>query len=183
MRSFTPALFAVSLCLPLAMTASPAPASAAANAVAQKARAKPKAKAPKAVLNGAGQRLHFTFGGRITHNQATNALKGKFRIIVHPLSPPGSVVNTTCVYKTFNNPQQEGRTLTWDAHGTCTTLRLNGSISRTAAHNRITIVDAVSGTDTIDVEPIGGTGISVPGGPLSHGSFTFTPPDGPAQQG
>ena len=183
MRSIIPALLAVTVALPTALLASPAPADAAgrnrqATTAGPKAPKAPKApKVKKSVLNGAGQRLHFSFGGRITHNPTDHTLKGKFSIIVHPLAPPGSVVNMVCRYKSFSNPQLEGRTLDFDARGTCTTLSLDGRLSRTTVNNHITIIDSISGTDAIDVDPIGGSGISVPGGELTHGSFTFVGPD------
>lgn len=176
MRSITPVLLAVTLGLPASLLASPTHAEAAGpNRMALGPKAPKAPKVKKSVLNGAGQRLHFSFGGRIVHDPTKNTLKGKFRIIVHPLAPPGSVVNTVCRYTSFNNPQLEGRTLDFDAHGTCTSLGLDGRLTKRAAHNHITIVDSIAGTDAIDVDAIG-TGISIPGGELSHGSFTFVGP-------
>jgi hypothetical protein len=129
-------------------------------------------------ITGAGQRLHFSFGGRIKHDPVSNAITGHFSIIVHPLSPPGDTVNVVCRYHELSNPQRTGNEFEFDATGKCRSLNLAGELSSQTVTSHVRIVDNPSGDDAIDVNLVGGTGVAIPGGALSHGGFTFVDPLG-----
>ncbi len=126
-------------------------------------------------ITGAGQRLHFSFGGRLTYNKTDNLLKGKFSIIVHPLAPPGDIINTVCRYGELSNPQLDGNDFQFDASGKCRSLHLDGSLTVQEVTSHVTIQDNKTGTDGIDVDVVGSSGVAVPGGALSHGNFSIAP--------
>jgi hypothetical protein len=129
----------------------------------------------KTIVQGAGQRLHFSFGGRLVLNKSKNKMNGKFSIIVHPSAPTGDTLNVTCRYKQFDGLTITGNTVEVDARGKCTVLHTDGTLELRDANNHITIVDNPAGTDSIDVEVNGtGGGIEIPGGAMSFGDFSIT---------
>lgn len=130
--------------------------------------------ADKTTVQGAGQRLHFSFGGRLVLNKKKNKLNGKFSIIVHPSSPTSDTLNVVCRYKQFKDLTVTGNTVEVDARGTCRILHTDGTLEVRQADNHITIVDNPGGTDSIDVEFNGSSGIAIPGGTMSFGDFSIT---------
>lgn len=128
----------------------------------------------KTIVQGAGQRLHFSFGGRLVLNKTKSTMNGRFSIVVHPLSPTGATLNVACRYKHFTNLTITGNTVEVDARGKCTVLNTDGTLDTREADNHITIVDNPGGSDSIDVEFNGSTGIAIPGGTMSFGDFTIT---------
>ena len=140
-----------------------------------KGKGKGKGKKQVYTITGAGQRLHFSFGGQLKYNATDNVLKGKFSIIVHPLAPPGDIVNTVCRYGEMTNPQLDGNDFQFDASGKCRSLHLDGSITVQEVTSHVMIQDNKTGTDGIDVDLVGSTGVAVPGGALSHGDFAIAP--------
>ncbi len=126
-------------------------------------------KGPKTVISGAGQRLHFSFGASLRLRDGK--LRGGFTLFVHPLAPPGNTLAVVCRYKEFKNASLDETTVAFDAHGVCHTLSKDGKTKRAPASNHVTIVDSANGTDQIDVDLIGPTGVSLPGGALDFGQL------------
>ena len=129
---------------------------------------------PKVIgtVSGAGQRMAFSFGGQLRARD-DGSVKGKFYLSAHPLSPPGNMLNVSCIYNTFSEMTIEDDTATFRATGRCRRLNTDGSIDTIEAQNLIQIVDNGS-NDAIDVNFVGSTGIAVPGGTLSFGDFQVT---------
>lgn len=127
---------------------------------------------PEARLTGAGQRLHFSFGGdiRLRNNKA----RGKFVLVVHPLAPQGTTVVVACKFSKFSNASITGATATFRGQGKCERLSTDGSLESFEAVNDFQIVNGET-TDSIDVNFVGPTGVAVPGGTLDFGGFTLTP--------
>src|SRR5688572_31912158 len=128
----------------------------------------------KTTIKGAGQRLHYSFGGLLVLNKAKNKANGEFSIIVHPSAPMGDTLSVTCRYKQFDDLTIAANTMEVDARGKCTVLHTDGTLEIQNADNHSTVVDNPTGTDSIDVEVNGSGGIAIPGGALSFGGFTIT---------
>jgi len=134
-----------------------------------KGKGKPKV---VATVTGAGQRMAFSFGGRLRARE-DGTVKGKFYLSAHPSDPTGNTVNVSCIYRNFTQMTVEDGTATIRASGRCRRLLADGAIQTVDADNLIQIVDNGS-ADQIDVNFVGGSGIAVPGGALSFGNFEVT---------
>jgi hypothetical protein len=130
------------------------------------------ADAPEARIHGAGQRLHFSFGGNVRLRDGK--AKGEFALVVHPPAPQGTTLSVACGYKLFTAVTITGNTATFTAHGLCARMFTDGRLEHFVATNTFQIVDNSTG-DQIDVNFSGPTGIAVPAGALSFGDFTVTP--------
>ncbi|MBC8069264.1 MAG: hypothetical protein IAG13_13090 [Deltaproteobacteria bacterium] len=129
-------------------------------------------KGPVASIVGAGQRLHFTFGGNVKLRDGK--AKGEFALVVHPIAPQGTTLSVACGYKLFTDVTITGNTATFTGHGLCARILTDGSLEHFVAKNIFQIVDNSAG-DQIDVNFVGPTGIAVPAGELAFGNFTVTP--------
>jgi hypothetical protein len=128
---------------------------------------------PTARVEGAGQRLSFSFGGNI---QLRNGLaKGEFALVAHPSAPQGTTLSVACGYKLFTDVTITGHTATFTGRGLCARILTSGQLEHFAATNTFQIVDNPTGGDQIDVNFEGTGGIAVPGGALEFGNFTVTP--------
>jgi len=156
MRKFSFVLGAI-----LVLSASPAAVSA-----------KHKSK-PPTTFAGAGQRLHFSFGGSIKLRNDNTKVSGNFMIIAHPAAPGGDTLSVVCTYHALSKATVEGTTLGFDAQGHCKTIMKSGEITKVPVTNHFTFVDNGATGDTIHVE---GDVISIPTGELSFGDFTLTVP-------
>ena len=165
MRTFTIALVAL-----LGLVASPS-----ADAKKGKGKGKGGQDGAATVIAGAGQRLHFSFGGRLLL-QDGNKLKGNFSIVSHPIAPNSTRLVVSCRYQEFKNVSLAGPRLEFEGKGNCGVLSLDGKLEKIAVKNKFVIVDVPDSADQIDVEIVGDTGIMVPGGNLDFGNFTFTTP-------
>lgn len=163
------------LCLPLTVLVSTFLLAPAVSAGPGGHKPKPKPKKVVAIMSGAGQRLSFSFGGKLKLRQ-DGSVKGKFILSAHPSSPAGNTLNVNCRFKEFSDVSITGGTATFRATGRCRRLNTDGTISSFKASNQFQIVDNPAG-DQIDVNFIGSSGIAVPAGALSFGNFTFTNPN------
>ena len=120
-------------------------------------------------VRGAGQRLHFTFGGAFIRDTA--GIRGQFVLDVHPLAPTGTTLSLACRYTDFVDFIIEDNVATFEARGRCRRLDTAGEISMVDVHNEFRIVDNGDSGDLIDVEFVGTTGIAVPGGALDFGNL------------
>lgn len=127
--------------------------------------------APVTIIRGAGQRLHFSFGGKLAFKN--DKMKGNFVIVAHPTAPESTRLTISCRYFEFKNATLAGPRLEFDAKGHCAVLETDGDIEKIQVTNRVILIDNPAGTDSIDVEFIGPTGIMIPGGALSFGNFTL----------
>lgn len=124
-------------------------------------------------INGAGQRLHFSFGGELTL-RANNQLAGDYVIVVAPQSPAGNVLAITCRYSQFRDARlDKDNELRFTGRGQCSRLATTGAVSQFNALNDFTLVDNGAGNDVISVAMRGQTGISIPTGILSFGDLTI----------
>jgi len=141
---------------------------------------KPPQEPKKAALeiSGAGQRLSFSFGGKLFYSKKFDKMFGKFSIVAHPSAPSGTTLNVVCRYNWFSNPEITGNTLEVDAHGHCRILSIEGDLETVETTGHLAITDNAGGTDTISVTT-DGPGLAIPGGELSFGDLRFattTPP-------
>lgn len=127
---------------------------------------------PEAMIEGAGQRLHFSFGGRI--RLRNGRAMGNFGVVVHPLAPQGATLVVACRYTQFSNVSITAESATFRGEGRCERLLSNGNFESVPAVNDFQIVNG-DPNDSIDVNFVGDTGIAVPGGALDHGNFTLRP--------
>lgn len=127
---------------------------------------------PEARIEGAGQRLHFSFGGDI--RLRGNKARGKFVLMVHPLAPQGTTVAVACKFTTFSNAVVTAASATFRGEGKCERLLTSGALESFDAVNDFQIVNGDT-VDSIDVNFVGPTGVAVPGGTLDFGGFTLTP--------
>jgi hypothetical protein len=124
-------------------------------------------------ITGAGQRLHFSFGGELRLEDGK--LKGHFAIISHPLAPAStSRLTVACKFREFKKASLAGPRLEFEGKGECGVLETSGRTDKIEVKNKFIIIDDPDGTDQIDVEFIGASGIMIPGGDLEFGRFTFT---------
>jgi hypothetical protein len=131
-----------------------------------------------AFVTGGGTKDQFSFAGRVILTSRESA-KGHFVIIVHHDVPDGNNVAATCVYKKFDQVTISGNTASFHSVGKCTLLVNDGSKVKFTSDNVFGIVDngePGTGTDTIDVNFLGPSGIAIPGGFLSGGNFVVSAP-------
>jgi hypothetical protein len=111
---------------------------------------------------------HSTFTGSITEHP-DGSLTGHFTILTHN----DGEEPTACRYLRFL-PNLRGSSLSnFNAYGVCWTP--SGTF---AAENRIVLVDGGTpgaGVDYIDVNYLGATGVSIPGGFIDDGEFVLAP--------
>jgi hypothetical protein len=127
---------------------------------------------PEATIEGAGQRLHFSFGGSV--KLKGNKARGQFVLVAHPLAPQGNTLTIACKYKKFSEVVITAGSATFRAEGKCERLLSNGTFEPFDAINVFQLVNGDT-TDSIDVNFVGGSGIAVPGGALEFGNFNFDP--------
>jgi len=126
----------------------------------------------EATVEGAGQRLHFSFGGSV--KLKGNKARGQFVLVVHPLAPQGSTLAVACKYNKFTEVTITAASATFRAEGRCERLLTNGTFEPFDAINVFQIVNGDT-TDSIDVNFVGPTGVAVPGGALDFGNFNLAP--------
>ncbi len=127
---------------------------------------------PEASVEGAGQRLHFSFGGSVKL-KGTKA-RGQFVLVIHPLAPQGTTLVVACKYNKFSNVVISAASATFRAEGRCERLMANGTFEPFDAINEFQIVNGET-VDSIDVNFVGPTGVAVPGGALEFGNFNLDP--------
>lgn len=128
-----------------------------------------------ALLRGAGQRLSFTFAGKIwTRNGNTN---GNFFLAFHPQSPGTAIVHVSCRYNEFSDVSISPTQSSFRMEGRCRQVFDDGRMETVAATNDVIINNAE--TDSISIVTVGG-GLSVPPGALSFGDFDMTSAGGGA---
>jgi len=129
-------------------------------------------------VTGGGTKDQFSLIGRVyLTNQG--AAKGHFVILAHPDVPDGSTVAVTCVYRDFDSVTISGNSASFHSVGTCKILLTDGSTAKFTSDNVFSIIDngePGAGTDAIDVNFLGASGIAIPGGFLSGGNFVVSVP-------
>jgi hypothetical protein len=128
---------------------------------------------PEATVQGAGQRLHFSFGGAV--KLKGDKARGQFVLVVHPLAPQGNTLAVACKYNKFSQVVISATQATFRGEGRCERLLANGTFEPFDAVNVFQIVNGTEGPDSIDVNFVGPTGVAVPGGTLDFGDFNFDP--------
>lgn len=124
-------------------------------------------------IGGAGQRLHFSFGGELSL-RANNQLAGDYVVVLAPQAPVGSMLAIMCRYRQFSDARLDnGNQLRFTGRGQCTRLALNGAVTQFNTVNDFTLVDNGAANDEIGMTMQGSTGISLPQGTLSHGDLTI----------
>jgi hypothetical protein len=118
-------------------------------------------------LRGKGVRGGSTLGGTLVR-KASGAVSGDFVIIITTAEDTA----TSCRYQKVAKVKRLGNTIAFDGFGECTTVTPKGAVTTWKAHNQFTVVlGGAGGTDTIDVNMYGPTGITIPGGTLDSGDF------------
>jgi hypothetical protein len=118
-------------------------------------------------LRGKGVRGGSTLGGTLVRN-AKGSVSGDFVIIITTADDTA----TSCRYQKFAQVKRIGQAVSFDGFGVCTTVTPAGAITVWKAHNQFSVVQGAKGSvDTIDVNMVGATGITIPGGALDSGDF------------
>jgi len=129
-------------------------------------------------VTGGGTKDQFSFVGRV-YLTSREAAKGHFVILIHPDLPDGNTVAVTCVYRDFDSVSFSGPTASFHSVGKCKVLLTDGSTAKFTSDNVFGISDngqPGAGTDTIDVNFLGASGIAIPGGFLTTGNFVVSAP-------
>ena len=118
-------------------------------------------------LRGKGMRSASTLGGTLVR-AADGTVSGDFVIIL--TSPTDTA--TSCRYQKFDKVKRTGNTVGFDGFGLCTTVAPNGAVTSWKAHNQFALVLGTGrAKDSIDVNMVGASGITIPGGTLDAGDF------------
>jgi hypothetical protein len=118
-------------------------------------------------LRGKGMRAASTLGGTLVR-AADGTVSGDFVIVL--TSPTDTA--TSCRYAKFEKVERLGKKVAFDGFGTCITVAPSGAVSSWKAHNRFAFVLGARGAaDSIDVNMVGPSGITIPGGSLDAGDF------------
>ena len=120
----------------------------------------------EALLRGAGQRLSFTFAGKIWTRQGNTS--GNFFLAFHPQSPGTALVHVSCRYNEFSNVNIGSMQSSFRMEGSCRQVFDDGRIQTVSATNDVVISNAE--TDTVSITAVGG-GLAVSPGALSFGNF------------
>lgn len=129
-------------------------------------------------VTGGGTKDQFSFVGRV-YLTSREAAKGHFVILIHPNVPDGNTVAVTCVYRDFDSVSFSENTASFHSVGKCKVLLTDGSTAKFTSDNLFSITDngePGAGTDTIDVNFLGASGIAIPGGFLATGNFVVSVP-------
>jgi hypothetical protein len=138
-------------------------------------RPTPPAKGGNAVvakISGAGQRLHFSFGGELTLRR-NNRLHGDFVIVAHPLAPLGNVISVSCRYRRFTEAKLENNTVSFVGTGQCTRLERGGKLTTHETTNEFRMADHGESNDVIEAKLTSPMGLTVPIGTLNFGNLTI----------
>lgn len=120
----------------------------------------------ESMVKGAGQRLSFTFAGKIWRRDGNNS--GSFFLAFHPQSPGTAIVHVTCRYNEFTDFDATAEQTRFTMSGSCRQIFDDGRIQSVAATNEVVINNGE--TDSVSITAVGG-GLSVPPGALSFGNF------------
>jgi len=118
------------------------------------------------MVKGAGQRLSFTFAGKVWVRNGTPS--GNFFLAFHPQSPSSAIVHVTCRYNEFTNVEITDARASFQMSGSCRQVFDDGHTERVNATNDVIINNAE--TDSVSIATVG-PGLSVPGGAMSFGNF------------
>ena len=118
------------------------------------------------MVKGAGQRLSFTFAGKLWVRNGTPS--GSFFLSFHPQSPSSAIVHVTCRYNEFTNVEITDARASFQMSGNCSQIFDDGHTERVNATNDVIINNAE--TDSVSIATVG-PGLSVPGGAMSFGNF------------
>jgi hypothetical protein len=108
--------------------------------------------------------------------------RGDFTIVVHRDSVDGTTVAVLCNYNRFDDVvlsvRRSGNTATFHSVGSCLALTDSGTVQLFTSDNTFTIVDKGEpgpDNDSVDVNLVSGTGITIPGSLLVDGNFIVSP--------
>ncbi len=124
------------------------------------------------LVRGAGQRLSFTFAGKVWVREGTP--DGNFFLSFHPQSPGSAIVHVSCRYRDFTNVEITGARATFQMSGNCQQVFDDGRIVHVTATNNVIINNAE--TDSVSIVTVG-PGLSVPAGVMSFGNFQMASVD------
>lgn len=125
------------------------------------------------VVKGAGQRLSFTFAGKMW--EQAGGPKGAFFLSFHPTAPAGDIVHVTCRYQQFSDVNITPAQSRFRMSGKCRQLFADGSNQVVDAVNDVIINNME--TDSLSIAFVGDSGIAVPAGALSFGNFAMNAAD------
>jgi len=129
----------------------------------------------QAMVKGAGQRLDFTFAGKLITREAGTT--GFFFLSFHPDAPGGETLAVTCKYNRFEDVSISLGQSRFRMSGRCHRVLTSGQSEWSDATHEVVINNGE--TDSIDIDLVGSGGISVPAGPLSFGNFAMSSQDDP----
>jgi hypothetical protein len=103
---------------------------------------------------------------------------GQFTIILHRDVIDGTTVAAVCQYRNFDHVTIRGNLASFHSIGECEALTSAGGRARFISDNVFGIADngqPGAGNDTVDVNLISGTGLTIPGSFLVDGNFLVRP--------
>lgn len=129
-------------------------------------------------VTGSANTDGFTIAGRLRLTTAGKA-SGQFTIIVHRDSLGGETVTAViCEYNNFDGVFFNGDLASFHSVGKCKALTSTGGQQAFTSDNAFGIADhgdPGAGTDTVDVNLLSGTGVTIPGSLLVDGNFIVSP--------
>lgn len=114
-------------------------------------------------ISGWARRGDYTLAGSLTREGTKTT--GELVLLVYPSTPGGA----SCHFDSFHDVRFDAGRVTFEARGSCTSMPATGAPVTTDVDSRFTLVDGVK--DSFDVDKIGATGISVPGGTIDSGDL------------
>ena len=129
----------------------------------------------ESMVKGAGQRLSFTFAGKVWVRNGNPS--GSFFLAFHPQSPGTAIVHVSCRYNEFSDVSISVDQTRFRMAGSCRQVFDDGRIESVAATNDVIINNGE--TDSVSIAAVGG-GLSVPPGALSFGNFQMSSASDPA---
>jgi hypothetical protein len=131
----------------------------------------------QAFVTGSANTDGFSIAGTL-RDLGAGRWAGQFTIIVHRDIVDGTTVAAVCSYKNFDRVSIRGNVAVFHSLGECEAFTTAGTRQRFISDNVFGIADngqPGAGNDTVDVNLISGTGLTIPGSFLVDGNFIVRP--------
>lgn len=136
-----------------------------------------KPTAVEAFVTGSANTDGFSIHGRL-RVMTDGRTSGQFTILVHRDFIDGTIVAVSCNYRRFDTVVIEGNVASFHSVGRCRALTSDGGQQMFSSDNVFGIVDngePGASNDTVDVNLVSGTGVTIPGSALVDGNFVVSP--------
>ncbi|MBK6922159.1 MAG: hypothetical protein IPH07_32505 [Deltaproteobacteria bacterium] len=114
-------------------------------------------------VSGWARRGDYTLAGSLVREGTKTT--GEFVLLIYPTTPGGA----SCRFTSFHDVRFDVGSVRFEGRGTCTSMPATGAPLTTDVDCRFVLEDGVK--DRFDVEKVGTTGVSVPGGTIDSGDL------------